>query len=89
MFMTMFVTPCHESFSHRVTKTLRESFFSSPCLFASVAIFFHGKDHKEELFISFVVHGFLLVVVMVLPFFTMLLRVVISFSGTGNSGKQS
>ena len=60
MFMTMFVTPCHESFSHRVTKTLRESFFSSPCLCASVAIFFHGKDHKEELFISFVVHGFLL-----------------------------
>ena len=43
-----FVTLCRESFSHGDTE--EKLFFSSPCLCASVAIFFHGKDTETQRF---------------------------------------
>ena len=41
-----------ESMRGRVNEGQSKSFFSSPCLCASVAIFFHGKEHEGKDFLS-------------------------------------
>ena len=53
MLMTMVCHPLSKAFATESRRHREKAFFSSPCLCASVAIFFHGKEHKEEFIFSF------------------------------------